>query len=824
MRSALPAVPNNFVTQRIKSVLTRLLTADPAEIGFRCREYAGAAAEAVGGSRHWRREALHRRLLVQSPSLEEGSRALRRRDWARAGRALKSHFRSRAPRFTIDPANRMPLVRRIADGYPAAARHAAGIADAVLRGHFDLLGYKGLDFTGGAGDIDWHFDPVHDRRAPLAFWTRVRYLDPSIGDHKIIWEINRHQHWLHLGRAAWLTGDSRYAAGIVRDLRGWMEANPPLTGINWASMLEIAFRSISWIWALHFLLAADDDPDAAWIVDLLVGLDRQLGHISRHLSVYFSPNTHLLGEGLALYVAGRVLPELRSARRWEGIGRGILLREAHAQVNPDGGHAEMSAHYHRYALDFYLLALTVARSSGDPAAARFEEVALRLSTFCEAIADNGHLPGIGDDDGGQLFPICRRPPSDVRDSLAVAAALLAQPRLSVGSVPEEAFWMCGAHSRPPEGLAAGERPPSVDSKLFPDTGYAVLRSREAHAVLDVGRHGFLNGGHAHADALSLVLSVGGRPFLIDPGTATYTINATLRDRFRSTPMHNTVVLDRRPQSMPAGPFHWQSRADARLDQWRANRGFDYVEGLHDGYAPLVHRRAVLRSAGGLWIVADHVLGAGRHEADVYWHLDPAWALDGAIGDSVQFVHREGATAALATTAGGPRVFHGDDDGLGWCAPVYGQLVPSLTLRFTEAGEAPRSIVTAIAAACAPRLSLRECPMRTDGEDGWHRIGVTGDYGECVILALFAAPLAGGSARCLQRIAAPGGEFSTDARAAVLALSRQDEPVALTLVDARHATWTGPGAFDFTTPTAAADLHLDQPALARLSAKLDVGVG
>jgi hypothetical protein len=33
----------------------------------------------------------------------------------------------------------------------------------------------------------------------------------SCGDHKVIWELNRHQHWLMLGRAFWLTGEAKYA-------------------------------------------------------------------------------------------------------------------------------------------------------------------------------------------------------------------------------------------------------------------------------------------------------------------------------------------------------------------------------------------------------------------------------------------------------------------------------------------------------------------------------------------------------------------------------------------------------------------------------------
>ena len=75
---------------------------------------------------------------------------------------------------------------------------------------------------------------------PARFWGRA-LPRPAIGDHKIIWELNRHQHWLALGRAYALTGDARYYRGSSR-AGELAAANPPLMGINWASMLELAFR------------------------------------------------------------------------------------------------------------------------------------------------------------------------------------------------------------------------------------------------------------------------------------------------------------------------------------------------------------------------------------------------------------------------------------------------------------------------------------------------------------------------------------------------------------------------------------------------------
>ena len=258
------------------------------------------------------------------------------------------------------------------------------------------------------------------------------YLDPAIGDHKIIWELNRHQHWLALGRALWLTGDARYGQRMIDELDDWLAANPPLMGINWASMLELGFRSMSWIWGLHFLLGATAPrtaaprttaPGSPWLVDMFVALDRQLTHIEQNLSIYFSPNTHLTGEALALYVAGVALPELAGSRRWRDTGRRILLDEIDRQILPDGGHAERSTHYHRYTLDFYLMALLTARRDGDAdAERRFTDACRRLAEFARAMADaNGRLPLIGDDDGGMLWPFAGRECADVRDSLDVAA-------------------------------------------------------------------------------------------------------------------------------------------------------------------------------------------------------------------------------------------------------------------------------------------------------------------------------------------------------------------------------------------------------------------
>ena len=795
--------------------LRRLKRSDAREIWFRCAEGTRVAGEALRFAcwrQRWQRTRLGSRLLAGSADLVRARVALSAQDWPGANVAIRSHFLRRGSRFLIEPAARAAVAHAVDLQFPTAFEDAIRRADQVRSGCYDLLGYRELSFRSGNDPINWHLDPVHGRAAPLRFWACVPYLDPQLGDHKIIWELNRHQHWLALGRAAWLTGDARYAASVSAELDSWMSSNPPLTGINWSSMLEIALRSISWIWTLHFLASFEQVGATTTLLDLLLGLERQLDHVARHLSSYFSPNTHLLGEGLALYVGGRVLPELQRAPAWEQIGRDVLMREAHAQVRPDGGHAERSTHYHRYALDFYLLALAVARRTNDPVAAQFAATTSRLASFCRALADdNGRLPTMGDDDGGLLFPICGRSPVDASDSLSLAAALLDRPELAVGDPPEEVLWMLG-----PEAIQrdSAVRRPGPNSHVYPDSGYGVLRDRDRLAILDAGPHGFLNGGHAHAGALALILTVRGRALLIDPGTATYTTDSTLRDRFRSTAMHNTLVVDGRPQSLPAGPFHWESRANGRVVLWRPgfresstvddrareSTSMDYVEAEHDGYLPLVHRRAVLKAPNGLWIIVDHLLGTGPHHVHAHWHFAPAWApVPPTGGTGTGYAHPDGLWASFASTGRHRREFHGDAEGLGWCAPVYGQLVPSRTVRVSETAEAPMSLITVIAAGDSPvGLSVEPARVVVDEADRWHRTAVTVRCGSDRLLGLFTTPTGRpgtgddgqGDRRTLQRLLLANGEFSTDARVALLSLSPDREPVPLMLLDSSEADWTG----------------------------------
>jgi hypothetical protein len=450
-----------------------------------------------------------------------------------------------------------------------------------------------------------------------------------------------------------------------------------------------------------------------------------LTQIERNLSYYFSPNTHLLGEALALYLGGRALPMLEASRRRESLGRQILLDEIDRQIAPDGGHCERSTHYHRYALDFYLLALATARIGKDePAANRFDAAVGKMASAAKLLADdNGRLPHFGDDDGGLAIPIVRGELDDVGGALTAASILLDRPELRVGAIAEDTHWLL-AHPRFADRLDAAERstPDAVgtSSAALDHTGYYVSRSAAGrhHLVIDGGPHGYGNCGHAHADALSLTLSLDGTPFLIDPGTGCYTTDAVVRDRLRSSIFHNTLTLDDRSQSTANGPFHWSRTANAHVRAWRTERDFDYFEGFHDGYEPIEHRRHVMMHASDLLVVADLVSGEGTHRADVHWHVDPHWRAR-ASGSRTQFTKISGPVAVLELVVpdGTIEAFQSDEaTGLGRYSPVYGRIAAATTLRITRTARCPFWVVSVFGLDAANTLEQVEL-IGHDQNDG-----------------------------------------------------------------------------------------------------------
>jgi uncharacterized heparinase superfamily protein len=458
-----------------------------------------------------------------------------------------------------------------------------------IRGHrFPIFG-RVVD-TGA--DIRWRRDYLRRIETGLDYFRRVRFLDAErTGDHKVIWELNRHQHLIVLAKAYRVKGDARDRDEIWAQLKSWMDANPFHRGINWASALEVAFRALSWIWVDQLIgCEMPSSLRGRWLHMLyLHGC-----HLANNFSFYFSPNTHLLGEALVLHALGLYFAGLPRAGRWVRTGARVMREQMDRQVRGDGSSFEQSTYYHVYALDMFTLHAALAHPD-----AEYRMKLDRMADFLTAITGpSERLPLLGDDDGGRV------PLGPLRRTAA--------------------------------------RAENRRSRLFPDAGLAVMTCGNVHAIVDAGPFGALSAGHSHSDTLSIVLRVGDCEILSDPGTYTYTGEPKLRDWFRSSAAHNTIRIDGRDQAEATGPFCWIGRPEVEIIQWETARDRDLLE-AECRYNGFTHRRRVEFQKPGVFLITDDVSGPpGLHEIEQFWHLGSCEAraklilpADAEVGESLR---------------------------------------------------------------------------------------------------------------------------------------------------------------------------------------------
>lgn len=494
-----------------------------------------------------------------------------------------------------DPA----LLRQRIAGTPQAARIAALAAEIRSR-RFRLLGIT-HEF---AAPTRWRRDWISGIETPAIYFRRIPYLDAArAGDHKVIWELNRHQHLVLLAQDVLLHDDAASLALLEAELTSWLGENPFQCGINWASALEVAFRALSWMWIAHL---AGDRIGEPLRGRFLNGLYQHGHHLAHNLSFYFSPNTHLLGESVALHALGVVFPDWPEAERWRALGHRTVAEQLERQIEPDGSHFERSSYYHVYALDMIVFHAHLAGC-----AAAWREPVQRMCRFLDALLGPRRLlPLIGDDDGGRFFHPFGEHAAYGRASLAAAGGPWRFDNADAGDL---ANWWFAEPPRVSEGAAR-------QAQHFADSGLAVFEDGDAQIVFDTGNFGRGSAGHSHSDALSVIVNAGGREILIDPGTYTYVADPAAREAFRGSAGHNTVRVNGLDQATPSGPFAWTGRPETELTEWAPGPDIDRAAAVCR-YGGFTHRRLIVFDKRARTLaVEDEVEGpAGEHTVEIFWH-------------------------------------------------------------------------------------------------------------------------------------------------------------------------------------------------------------
>ena len=526
-------------------------------------------------------------------------------------------------------------------------------AKQILDRRFPILG---LEIETGP-EVRWRRDYQLGKETGTPYFRRIPYLNaPRVGDHKIIWELNRHQHLVLLAQAYRLTGATKFVRETVTQLESWFEANPFHRGINWASALEVAFRALSWIWVLHL---AGDGFEPAFRARFETELYRHGAHLANNLSHFFSPNTHLLGEAVALHALGLLFREAAGAENWERAGTRVVWEQMERQVRADGSHFEQSSYYHLYALDMFLFHAALA-----PVPDEYGGAILRMAEYLDALmGPSGSLPFLGDDDGGRFFHPYGERKRFGRATLATCGAMFGRSDWirDREDLCQQAVWWLGALR-----VDQPVRKRHWASRRFEEAGTVVMASERVSCIVRAGPFGAFRAGHSHADALSMVVAGEAGEVVVDPGTFTYV--GEERGAFRGTAAHNTVRVEEQDQAQMNGPFAWRNPPEVRIRQWIPGAEADYLD-AECRYRRWRHRRRVFFIKPALLFVLDDVEcesgGAGRWLAEQFWHAGAGVEIFGTQ------CWRIGSSATLVLDRAAGAVEWREGGAIGWRSRVFG---------------------------------------------------------------------------------------------------------------------------------------------------------
>lgn len=401
----------------------------------------------------------------------------------------------------------------------------------------------------------WYVCPTHG--VSLTFQGPGQNLCPVDGRNYTGWPFDqviyarRHSEAAAAARdnglAYRFTGDSAYAAAAARILLAYADvyASYPLKdtknrldaasgGRVTSQTLDEAVWLIPIAWAYDLIASSDaltEDERSRIELDLLRAAAAVIERNDARQSNWQSWHNAAIG------AVGFALGDERLISKAIDGPSGFRY-QMKASVLGDGVWYEGAWGYHFYALDAHCYLAEMAMRGGidlyaDPALRRMFETPLRFA------APDSTLPAFNDSRAVNLISYDRL--------YEIAYARYRDPLLATilgqrARGREALFW--GAAS------IEGDTAPKLESEVFRDSGYAVLRAADSdHFVaLKFGPHG---GWHGHYDKLGFVSFARGGAMAVDPGTQSYAA-PTHATWDKVTLAHNTVVVDERSQREAEG--------------------------------------------------------------------------------------------------------------------------------------------------------------------------------------------------------------------------------------------------------------------------------
>jgi len=617
--------------------------------------------------------------------------------------------------------------------YPPETAQIIAQADAIRSGRLTLFGWKDIE---AAPPISWSdvLDPDHpglewpkDHYAAIDFFRHPEFAHVDV---KWCWELNRFQHLLPLAAAWRITRDESYAWTAREHIESWMAQVQYPLGIQWSSNLEVALRMLAWV-RCHVMCAGSASWDDEFLLKFVPCLYAHVCHVEHELTIHHTPGNHLLGEVCSLMQICSLYNGLPRTRQRLARAARIIERLLPKLILEDGVYAEQSTGYLKFVLEFLVTTLHVMDSAGLVFSRQtFKRLTAAANYLCSLAPDLRGVPIIGDCDSGSAVGWRL---TDFWDYSALVKAFWGlapesfPPRVG-GGFPAESFLMAGINGR--EGyvskLAGLEnRETSMNQPAafheFPVGGYQVSADSRLHLILDGGPLGIAPGyGHGHLDALSFILTVDGRPFLVDPGAMRYNGAPIWRDYFRGASAHNTVRVEGTEPARPIATFLWSNPVDARLGASRSGDGWRLLQATQKTKA-VVHTRSIVHWYGRGVLVGDEIQGTGGRVVEWHLHFHPDWLVVQQAAGRFTAYHEDLAMDIFfyGFDAADFRAYTGSLDPIaGWYSSAYGRLESCTSLKIRVHATFPLRTLIAVH---FPQRFLRIPPELAECFGDWENV-------------------------------------------------------------------------------------------------------
>ncbi len=570
------------------------------------------------------------------------------------------------------------LLARIEKNNSADWQRMSEVAQNALRHRFDLLG-SGLVDLGPR--IDWSSDfksgKSWDKR-DYRLQKLVNLNDNS--DVKIPWELSRCNHFLPMALAYFNNGDDGYPHEFVNQVVSWAEDNEYLRTVNWSCPMDTAIRCINWLVAYQ-TFALRHKFSEAFIEFLTIELYKGGKSIYENLEVTGDGHNtnHYLTDLLGLLFLGGLFSGATRPNNWQQFAIDELEKEMLSQVNCDGLDYESSLPYHGLVTEIFLMAHLLSTKSNFQFSEQFRnKLRMMVANLARFTGADGLVDNFGDNDDGRILKLFWRSGRDYRDIIDLGATMFPNSSGEVSAMtPERA---CFGISPIEHSLAT---PPPWTSVHLEESGICQLRSRDFTMNFfanPVGTAGL--GNHKHNDLLAFTLTYKGTPVFVDPGSYEYTVDEDVRNQFRSTRSHNTVVVDESEQNRMVRGLLFLLRSDGtpKVLNWQSNGSFDLVIAEHDCYGrlddPVVHRRSVyLCKTQQIILIRDELSGNAPHRLQFNFHADNM-RIEARANHLIYLKPAPSGTGLIFANCDESRPFQ---IGTNWVSPSYGVQHPAISL-------------------------------------------------------------------------------------------------------------------------------------------------